>query len=152
MMGLTTFGAIMGFAAEMAGKTEEIYKAMVQKAKDSTFRETLQVLSEEEGKNHSLMIKTRRENVTEMILEPVTGLQQEDYEIDLKMPEVMEDAGLLKAALMLEERGKKFFRDASSKVPLPEVARIFRKAAQKKEENLAKLQGLGLSQTLGSNS
>jgi hypothetical protein len=151
MMGLTTFGAIMGFAAEMAGKTEEIYKAMVQKAKDSTFRETLQVLSEEEGKNHSLMIKTRRENVTEMILEPVTGLQQEDYEIDLKVPEVTEDAGLLKAALMLEERQKKFFRDASSKVPLPEVARIFRKVAQKKEENLAKLQGIGLSQTLGSN-
>ncbi len=30
------------------------------------------------------MIKTRRENVTEMILEPVTGLQQEDYEIDLE--------------------------------------------------------------------
>ena len=98
------------------------------------------------------MIKTRRENVTEMILEPVTGLQQEDYEIDLKVPEVTEDAGLLKAALMLEEREKKFFQDASSKVSLPEVARIFRKVAQKKEENLTRLQGLGLSQTLGNNS
>ncbi len=31
------------------------------------------------------MVKTRRENVTEMILEPVTGLHQEDYEIDLKV-------------------------------------------------------------------
>jgi rubrerythrin len=152
MMGLTTFGAIMGFAAEMAGKTEEVYKAFMSRAKTETLRDVLQALAEEGGKNHALMIKTRRENVTEMILEPVTGLQQEDYEIDLKVPEVTEDASLLKAALMLEERQKKFFRDASSKVPLPEVARIFRKVAQKKEENLARLQGLGLSQTLGSNS
>lgn len=149
-MALTTFGAIMGFAAEMAGKGEEIYKVLAQKSKDATLKGVLQVLSEEEGKNHALMIKTRRENVTEMILEPVTGLHQEDYEIDPKVPDPMEDAGLLKAAMMLEEREKRFFRDASSKVSLPEVARIFRRVAQKKEENLAKLQGLGLSQTLGS--
>ena len=151
-MGLTTFGAIMGFAAEMAGKTEEVYKTFISKARTQALREVLQGLAEEEGKNHALMVKTRRENVTEMILEPVTGLQQEDYEVDLKVQEVTEDAGLLKTVLMLEERQKKFFRDASSKVSLPEVARIFRKVAQKKEENLAKLQGLGLSQTLGSNS
>ena len=148
-MALTTFGAIMGFAAEMAGKTEEVYKTFVFKAKTQALKEVLEGLAEEEAKNHALMVKTRRENVTEMILEPVTGLQQEDYEIDPKVPEVTEEADLLKAVLMIEERKRKFFRDASSKVPLPEVARIFRKVAQKKEENLTKLQGLGLSQTLG---
>ena len=141
-MSLTTFGAIMGFAAEMAGKTAEIYKALGQKAKDSTLKEVLQTLSLEEGKTRALMGKTRRENVTEMILEPVTGLRREDYEIDLKILDQMEDAAVMKGALTLEEKGKKFFRDASSKVPLPEVARIFRKIALKKEENLVKLQGL----------
>ena len=149
-MALTTFGAIMGFAAEMAGKTEEIFKTFVSKAKNQGLREVLQSLAEEEAKNNALMVKTRRENVTEMILEPVAGLQQEDYEIDLNVPELTEDADLLKAALMIEERQRRFFRDVSLKVPLPEVARIFRKAAQKKEENLTRLQGLGLSQTLGS--
>ena len=44
------------------------------------------------------MVKTRRENVTEMILEPVTGLQQEDYEIDLKVPERDGGCRPLKAA------------------------------------------------------
>ncbi len=145
-MPLTTFGAIMGFAAEMAGKTSEIYNILVQKAKDSTLKRVLQVLSAEEGKNHALMGQARRENVTEMILEPVAGLHQEDYEVELKVLDQMEDADLLKGALILEERGKKFFRDASSKVPLPEVARIFRKIAQKKEENLAKLQSLRLNE------
>ena len=150
-MDLTTFGAIMGFAAEMAEKTEGTYKTLARKAKDSALKGAIEALAEQEGKTRALMVQTRRENVTEMLLEPVTGLQQEEYEIGLEVTEMMEDAGLLKAALMLEEREKKFFRDASSKVPLPEVARIFRKVAQKKEENLTKLQGLGLSQTQGSN-
>jgi rubrerythrin len=94
------------------------------------------------------MEKTRRENVTEMILEPITGLHQEGYEIDLKVTDQMGDADLLKAALAFEEREKKFFNDVSSKVPLPEVAKIFRKMAQKKQENLEKLQNLALNQAL----
>ncbi len=147
-MALSTFGAIMGFAAEITGKTGEIYKTLTQKAKGLPLREVLQVLSVEEGKNHSLMEKTRRENVTEMILEPITGLRQEDYGLDLKVVDPMEDADLLRAALILEEREKKFFNDVSIKVPLPEVARIFRKMVQKKQENLTKLQSLALDQTL----
>ncbi len=147
-MALTTFGAIMGFAADITGKTGEIYKTIAQKAKDLGLKEMLQALSIEGGKSHSLMEKTRRENVTEMILEPISGLHQEDYEIDLRVADPMEDADLLKAALAFEEREKKFFSDVSSKVPLPEVARIFRKLAQKKQENLTKLQSLGLNQTL----
>ena len=147
-MALTTFGAIMGFAAEITGQTGEIYKTLAKKAKDLGLREVLEALCVEGGKNHSLMEKTRRENVTEMILEPITGLHQEDYGIDLKVVDPMEDADLLRAALILEEREKKFFNDVSIKVPLPEVARIFRKMAQKKQENLVKLQSLALDQTL----
>lgn len=139
-MPLTTFGAIMGFAAEMAGKTAEIYKALGQRAKDSALQEVLRGLSAEEGKNQALMGKMRQENVTEMILEPVTGLRQEDYEMDLEVSDQMADADVLKDAVALEQRGKRFFGDASAKVSLPEVARIFRKIAQKKEENLRRLQ------------
>ena len=147
-MALSTFGAIMGFAAEITGRTADTYKTMVQIAKGPGLKEILQALSVEGEKSHSLMEKTRRENVTEMILEPISGLHQEDYEIDLKVTDQMRDADLLKAALAFEEREKKFFSDVSSKVPLPEVARIFRKLAQKKQENLTKLQSLGLNQTL----
>jgi rubrerythrin len=147
-MALTTFGAIMGFAADITGQTADTYKTVAQKAKDSGLKEMLQALSMEGGKNHSLMEKTRRENVTEMILEPVSGLHQEDYEIDFRVADPMEDADLLKAALSFEEREKKFFSDVASKIPLPEVARIFRKLAQKKQENLTKLQSLALNQTL----
>jgi hypothetical protein len=147
-MALSTFGAIMGFAGEMIGQTNGAYEILIEKAKNSALRETLRGLLGEGRKNHSLMEITRRENVTEMILEPVTGLHQVDYGINVKISGPMGDADVLKVAMILEEREKKFFRDASSKVPLPEVARVFRKIALKKEENLAKLEDLGLNQAL----
>lgn len=144
-MSLTTFGAIMGFAAEMVGETENTYKALVEKAKHPVLRETLQSLLNEAGKNRSLMEQTRRENVTEMILEPISGLDPEDYRIDLKVMDSAEDMDILKTALRLEERERKFFHDVSSKVPLPEVARIFRKITQRKEKNIEHLQSLRLN-------
>jgi hypothetical protein len=150
-MALSTFGAIMGFAAEIARQAEDAYGVMEAKANDPVLRETLQLFQREGRKDHSLMEKTRRENVTEMMLEPVMGLHQEDYEIDLGIPERTDDVDLLKAAIVFEERGKRFFRDASCRLSLPEVARIFRKIAQKKEENVSKLQGIGLNKTLRRN-
>ncbi|MBM4340263.1 MAG: hypothetical protein FJ110_12040 [Deltaproteobacteria bacterium] len=147
-MSLSTFGAIMGFATEMVSQSGNIYQSLAHQAKDHGLKETLQALSAEETKNHSLMEQTRRENVTEMILEPIAGLQKEDYEINLKEEERMEDGDLVRIALALEKREKRFFSDASSKLPLPEVARIFRKIAQRKQENITRLQDLGFNQTL----
>jgi rubrerythrin len=145
-MALSTFGAIMGFAAQMVRQTETLYKTMIQKVENPVLREALQLLLEEEGKNYSLMERTRRENVTEMILEPIAGLDQSDYEIEMKGMDQTEDSDLLKMALILEERERRFFSEVSDKVPLPEVGRIFRKVAQKKEKSLAKLKTLGLNQ------
>jgi len=148
-MALGTFGAIMGFSAEMVQQTEAFYKTMVQKVKDPILSEALQILLEEEGKNYSLMEKTRRENVTEMILEPIAGLNQDDYEIEMKGMDQTKDVDLLKMALILEGRERRFFSEVSDKVPLPEVARIFRRVAERKERSLAKLKTLGLNQFLG---
>jgi rubrerythrin len=145
-MALSTFGAIMGFAAEMVNQTKVTYKALAEKAKDPELRDALGQLAAEEGKDHALMERARREHVTEMILEPITGLYKKDYAVDLKHLEQTADADLLKIALMLQAQEKRFFQDASAKVPLPEVARIFRKISKKKEENLGRLQGLRAGQ------
>jgi hypothetical protein len=147
-MALSTFGAIMGYAGEIVKQTEEAYQGLIPKAKNPALKQVLQVLAGEEKKNQSLMERTRRENVTEMILEPITGLHQEEYEVDLTGMAQKDDVDLVKVALILEERAKRFFSDASAKVPLPEVARTFRRVGQKKEENVVKLQKLGLHQTL----
>ncbi len=147
-MALSTFGAIMNFALERVGYSVNIYRRMVQKAEDSVLKETLQLLLDEELRNDALMEQTRRENVTEMILEPITGLQQGEYEIGVNLSDQAKDIDLLKVALVLEEKERNFFSDSSGKIPLPEVARTFRKVAQKKEKTLVKLKALGLNQLL----
>jgi rubrerythrin len=147
-MSLSTFGAIMSFASGMTGHTKNLYQAAIKKTKDPLLKETLQSLLKEEEKNCSLMEQTRRENVTEMILEPIAGLKQEDYEIKVRLSDEADDPDLLKVILFLEEKEIKFFNESSGKVPLPEVSRIFRKIAQKKEKNLTKLKSLTVSEFL----
>jgi rubrerythrin len=143
-MALTTFGAIMTFAAEMVRQTEEVYRSAVQKARDPALGDVLKELLAEEGKNRSLMERTRREHVTEMILEPISGLDQEAYEIKPGSEEQAGDADLLRDSVAREETEARFFRDCSAKIPLPEVAGIFRKIARKKDANIARLKGFKL--------
>jgi len=143
-MTLSTFGSIMGYAGDIVKQTEEAYRRLIPEAKNPALKQVLQDLAGEEKKNHSLMERTRRENVTEMILEPITGLHQEEYEVDLRGMAQKDDSDLVRVSLILEERARRFFSDASAKIPLPEVARTFRRLCQKKEENVAKLRSLGL--------
>jgi rubrerythrin len=142
---LSTFGAIMGFSSEMVGNAVNLYKTAIEKAKDPMLKENLQVLLDGEKKNYSLMERIRREHVTEMILEPITGLYQKDYEIDLNLADSVKDSDLLKMALILEENEKRFFNDSAAKMPILEAARILRKIAERKEKNLNRLNSIDLT-------
>jgi hypothetical protein len=102
----------------------------------------LRSLSDGGRKDRARMEQTRRENVTEMILEPIAGLYQEEYEVTVKELAPGADAEILKMALLLEERDQRFFSDSSAALDSPEVARIFRKVAQRKEKNLITLRAL----------
>lgn len=143
-MALNTFGAIMGFAGQITGDALAAYRKALEGVKDPALKEMLDALAREEEKNCALMEQARRENVTEMILEPVTGLERDDYALNADPACGTADADFLKAALILEERAEKFFREAAARVPLPEVARIFRKVARKKEGNCTALKSLRL--------
>lgn len=143
-MALNTFGAIMGFAGQIAGDALAVYKKALDGAKDPALKEVLGTLAREEEKNCVLMEQARRENVTEMILEPVTGLERDAYTLDADLGSGTTDADYLKAALVLEGRAERFFREAAAKLPLPEVARIFRKVAKKKEGYCAALKAIRL--------
>lgn len=144
-MSLSTFGAILGFAAEMVKYSRETYEGLVEKAKHPALREVLQSLWNEAGKHLVLMEQTRRENVTEMILEPIAGLERKDFEIDLDPSRCTEDHHLLELTLSLEERERRFFNEASEKIPLPEVSRVFKKIARKKEASINGLRSMSFS-------
>jgi len=141
-MQLGTFGAVMGFASQVVRQSADFYESAADLARAPQLKEALQSLGERARKDAITMEQTRRENVTEMILEPITGLEQEEYDVKVGKLAPEADAEILSVALALEEREQRFFRDSSVKLPLPEVARVFRKVVQRKEENLARLRAL----------
>ncbi len=140
-MELGTFGAVMGFAAQLVTQSADFYATASAAAKNAELKTVLQALAADAQKDVATMEQTRRENVTEMILEPIAGLVREDYEIVLKTSGA--DAEIVKTALRLEERDQRFFREASARVPLPEVAHVFRRIAQRKEKNVSRLRNFG---------
>ena len=145
-MSLSTFGAIMAFSIELVRHAIETYGDAVQKAKDPVLKEALEALLHETKKNLVLMEQIRRENITEMILEPIHGLQRADYEMEITLSDQTQDSGLVKTALSVEKKMRKFFYEASGKVPIPEVEKLFLKIVQKKEINLTKLECLSIGE------
>jgi rubrerythrin len=136
-MKLGTFGAVMGYAAQLIQQSAGFYETALHAVQNPELAALLQSLADDANKDLAALEQARRENVTEMILEPITGLRREEYEVDVPRP--ASDAEIVQAAKRLEERDERFFRDASAKVPLPEVARLFRRMAAKKQKNLSKL-------------
>ena len=147
-MELGTFGAVMGFALQAVTQSAEFFETASDLAEGSELRDVLRSLADRGRKDRARMEQTRRENVTEMILEPITGLYQEEYELTVKELAPGADAEILKMALLLEERDQRFFRDSSAALHRPEVARIFRKVAEMKGKNLITLRALADCETI----
>jgi hypothetical protein len=141
-MELGTFGAVMAFASQVVTQSAAFYETVGDRAKGPELREVLKALQDGANRDRATMEQARRENVTEMILEPIAGLRREEYEVRIGEVAPQADPEILKTALLLEERDQRFFQDSSAKLPLPEVARLFRKVAKRRVENLAKLRSL----------
>ncbi len=120
-MELSTFGAILRFAIELEKGAAAYYERAAQAAASSP--QGLSDLAQAHHKRRQLAEQTRRENVTEMILEPIYGLREEDWRVDL------EGAGWGQA-VALEGKLRGFYIAAAAKVSIPQVARILRRMAE----------------------
>jgi hypothetical protein len=141
-MDLNTFGAVMKFSTELLDRSAGLYQKFSSLAKDPILKEAIGSLLKETEKNRSLVEQVRRENVTEMILEPVSGLSETDFPDETQLGEPADARELLTALLTIETGQQDFFAAVSTKIPYPEVTRVFRKISQKKELALATLRAL----------
>ena len=141
-MDLGTFGAVMKFSTEVLDRSAALYRTFSSLTKEPTLTSAIESLLKETEKNRSLIEQVRRENVTEMILEPVSGFSDTDFSVEIKLGESADSRELLAALLAIETGQKDFFAAVSAKFPFPEVTRVFRKICQKKELALATLRSL----------
>jgi hypothetical protein len=118
-MSLTQFGAVLSFAIDLEDKIAKYYEESTSKF-DARYSDELLSRSNSAKKRKKKLEKTRRENVTEMTLEPIEGLTEENYKIDLS------DFSFNNIN-SLEVTISRFYVEAGPKINVLESQRIFKK-------------------------
>ncbi len=112
MTALNNFGAVMSFAIEMESKLRDFYTAAGDTARAADC-----------DKRRVTLERVRRENVTEIKLEPITDLEGDDYPIDTSD---ISATGMTTAATI----AARFYADAAPKINVREAQRALERAGR----------------------
>jgi rubrerythrin len=122
-MELGTFGAIMKFALETENDVTSFYESVEDLAQSEELASLFNNLAKRGQKRAKTIERIRRENITEMILEPITGLDSDIYTPVTTIPESPDDKTLQEIAVEIENNLHAFYTQAAVKVDfLSEVA------------------------------
>jgi rubrerythrin len=142
-MPLENFGSILNFAEELELQDLGFYKTMVKNPGCTEHRDMFAEFAAAVDKNVKAVQRTRRENVTEMILEPIRGFMRAPFCEECQGADLMDAAQAIDAARRLEDRAVRYYTEAAAKIKaLPEVARALKALGKKHAAQLAKLQEL----------
>lgn len=139
-MDLGTFGAIIKFALEIEGKASDFYNDLGEYAKDAVLVELLRELVTRGQKRIQTLERIRRENVTEMILEPIEGLDSDSFGIETDASIALDDATIKTMVTRIERTLQNFYNTAARKIDfLPEAEYALELLAEKNEEFIKRL-------------
>lgn len=127
---LNQFGSVLSFAIELESSLAEYYNNA--SAENTSFQEELSNRSKASLKRKKNLERSRRENITEITLEPIEGLDAANYILDFSDM-------TLQVINNNEELATKFYEDAGPKLNVLESRRIF-KRCHKEHNNLVKLE------------
>ncbi len=118
MASLNTFGAIITYAIQIETALRDYYQAMgsAERAKESDSR-------------RAKLERVRRENVVEITLEPIEGLDEADYALDLT-------ENTAEAQATAEATAARFYADVAPKINVRQAQRALERC-QKQHEELA---------------
>ncbi len=108
--------------------------------KDQTLLGQYQDLYKRGQKRVKTLERVRRENVTEMILEPIIGLDSENYKLSTERSSRAEEKDLQELAVSIEKTLQEFYTHAAAKLDfLIEVAYSFELLAEANENAIERL-------------
>ena len=139
-MPLENFGSILNFAEELELQDEEFYTAAAGNPACADHKALFEQFAADAGKNVKNIQRTRRENVTEMILEPIKDFVRAPFCEECEGAAMMSASEVLEAARTLEDRAERYYTEAAAKIKaLPEVARALKTVGKKHTAHLRKL-------------
>lgn len=116
MSQLNTFGAILSFAIELEGQIAAYYRSMGDAARAA-----------EAEKRRSNLERVRREHVTEIKLEPIEGLNETNYALNVSDTS---PAG----QKALEATAARFYEDVAPKINVREAQRALERCGRQHAE------------------
>lgn len=141
-MELGTFGAVFTFAIQLEKKSSKFYEEAVSVLESPEAKKLFTLLGTGVRKRKKKVEKTRQEFIRECILVHVTGLKRSDYEVKVGSLQCIGDQQLLETALELEENSYRFYKEASTKIGLPDVGRVFKRLAKENSDRQLQLESL----------
>jgi rubrerythrin len=142
-MPLENFGSILNFAEELESQDQSFYEAAGKNPGLSALAPQLAQLAAEAGKNVKTVQRIRRENVTEMILEPVKDFTRAPFCEACEGAVILGAAEVLETAKRLEARAERYYAEAAEKIRAqPEVARALKSLGKIRRARHSKLDAL----------
>ena len=142
-MPLENFGSILNFAEELEKQDQEFFSAVAGNPACGEYKEIFEQFATDAGKNLKVVQRTRRENVTEMILEPIRDFIRAPYCEECTAAGSMSAEDALATAKRLTDRAERYYTEAAAKIKAqPEVSRALKALGKKHKAHREKLASL----------
>ena len=142
-MPLISFGSILGFAEELEKQAEAFYVAAAANPAFAEYKDLFDLFLKNTRKNIKNVQRTRRENVTEMILEPIKDFTRAPFCEEIDPAEAKTSTEIIDAAQCLEKKTEGYYTEASIKIKaLSEVSRALKIIGKKHTSHLKKMDSL----------
>jgi hypothetical protein len=128
MTELGTFGAIVTFALDLENQALKYYQGLDDPASASTIAQ----LVKGSQKRLQRLTRLRQELVTEMILEPISGVFESDYQVDISG-----SSNWTELAKSLEQNMGTFYSTTAPLIPMKEVERAFLRLAKENHHRVS---------------
>ena len=142
-MPLENFGSVLNFAEELETQDQSFYKAVAANPSCSEHKAMFEQFAADAEKNIKNVQRTRRENVTEMILEPISDFVRAPFCEECAGADSMSADDALATARRLEERAVDYYTQAAEKIKKqPEVSRALKTICKKHKAHREQLAAL----------
>ena len=137
-MELTTFSMVLRFTLELENQTAQFYHTFAEKS--SQTKELFSKFAQNSERRKKDLERTARESVDHSLLEPVSGISEETYKLDIDLRRDASTSEVVAAAQKLEKRMQEFYEDAGDKIKfISNVSRLYKRYAQDRAKALSSL-------------
>jgi rubrerythrin len=142
-MPLKGFGVILTFAETIEKENKDFYLKVTAQLPEGELKSFFNELVNEKEKQIKQVQRIRRENVAEMILEPVEGFTRDSFLLDLSSVNTQDSGAAVETANKIEERNLNYYKQAAKKMKShPEVASALQQLEKKQKKLLGRINSL----------